>query len=205
MDPVDYNKVRVVWFGAFFFTGLAFGLLDCQRVTGDTVSWILCWLGLEMDKESANYVDDTGGVESTQEQATAAFETLGWLLADFGLAESTEKAEPPASWITYLRVQFDSIAMEMRVPPGNLQKIKSEIRLWLRRTAITKKELQSLLGKLFWVGKLVKHSPVFHGECWSSLGQCAACRTTRRQSRWTRPAWTRKFNKYRNNFIPSKS
>ena len=61
MDPVDYNKVRVVWFGAFFFTGLAFGLrhsgLNCQRATDDAVSWILCWLVLEMDKKSDNYVD----------------------------------------------------------------------------------------------------------------------------------------------------
>ena len=51
----------------------------------------------------------------------------------------------------------------MRVPAEKLREVKSEIRLWLRRTTISKKDLQSLLGKLFWVGRVVKHSRVFLG------------------------------------------
>ena len=181
MDPTDYNRVGVVWRGAFFFfIGLAFGLrhsgLNGQRVT-DAVSWILRRLGLETDGERAynvvNYVDDLGGVESSHQQATAAFKALGWLLSDLGLAESTEKAEPPTTQITYLGVEFDSVAMEMRVPACKLQEIKSEIRLWLRRTTITKKELQSLLGKLFWVGRVVKHSRVFLGRMLEQLRSLA--------------------------------
>ena len=177
MDPVDYNKVGLIWRGAFFFfVGLAFGLrhsgLNGQRVT-DAVSWILRRLGMTTDEEVAynvvNYVDDMGGVESTLGRSTQAFKALGWLLEDLGLVESTEKAEPPTTQITYLGVEFDSLAMEMRVPADKLQEIKSEIRLWLRRTTITKKDLQSLLGKLFWVGKVVKHSRVFLGRMLEQL------------------------------------
>ena len=177
MDPVDYNKVGIVWRGAFFiFISLAFGLrhsgLNGQRVT-DAVSWRLRRLGLETDEERpynvVNYVDDLGGVESTLKQATSAFTALNWLLEDLGLVESLEKAEPPTTKITYLGVEFDSQAMEMRVPACKLQEIKSEIRLWLRRTTISKKELQSLLGKLFWVGKVVKHSRVFLGRMLEQL------------------------------------
>ena len=177
MDPVDYNKVGMIWRGLFFFfVGLAFGLrhsgLNGQRVT-DAVTWILRCFGLETDEEKpynvVNYVDDLGGVEKTLARAIAAFKKLGWLLHDLGLVESVEKAEPPATQITYLGVEFDSQAMEMRVPAAKLQEIKSEITLWLRRTTITKKELQSLLGKLFWISKVVKHSRVFLGRLLDQL------------------------------------
>jgi hypothetical protein len=57
----------------------------------------------------------------------------------------------------------------MRVPPAKLQEVKSEIGLWLKRTTITKKDLQSLLGKLFWIGRVVKHSRVFLGRLLEQL------------------------------------
>ena len=177
MDPVDFDKVGMIWRGLFFiFVGLAFGLvhsgLNGQRVT-DAVCWILTGLGTETESEepykAVNYVDDFGGVERTWDRALAAFRTLGTLLLDLGLDESKDKAEPPTTLITFLGVEFDSEAMEMRVPAGKLEEIKSEIRQWLRRTTITKKELQSLLGKLFWVGQVVKHSRVFLGRMLEQL------------------------------------
>ena len=177
MDPVDYDKVAMIWRGVFFFfVGLAFGLrhsgLNGQRVT-DAVAWILQQLGLETEAQRAynvvNYVDDMGGVESTKELASASFEALGGLLKDLGLAESTQKAEAPTTMITYLGIEFDSQAMEMRVPAEKLQEIKSEIGSWLRRTTISKKDLQSLLGKLFWIAKVVKHARVFLGRMLEQL------------------------------------
>lgn len=177
MDPVDYIKVGMVWRGLiFFFVALAFGLrhsgLNGQRVT-DATAWIHRRLGLETPEEKPynveNYVDDMGGAESTLARATAAFDALGWLLEDLGLSESRDKAVAPSTTMTYLGVEFDSVAMEMRVPADKLQEIKSEIRIWLRRKAITKKELQSLLGKLFWISKVVKHSRVFLGRMLEQL------------------------------------
>ena len=181
MDPVDFNKVGLIWRGLFFiFVGLAFGLvhsgLNGQRVT-DAVSWILSNLGTDTPTEkpyqNVNYVDDFGGVESTRERALAAFKALGALLLDLGLNESEEKAEQPTTQITFLGVEFDSVAMEMRVPAGKLEEIKSEIRQWQRRTTISKKELQSLLGKLFWVGRVVKHSRIFLGRMLEQLRSMA--------------------------------
>ena len=137
------------------------------------MAWILRRLGLDTDGEKPynveNYVDDMGGVESALARAESAFATLGWLLKDLGLDESKDKAESPSTTMTYLGIEFDRMAMEMRVPADKLQEIKSEIRIWLRRTTITKKELQSLLGKLFWISKVVKHSRVFLGRMLEQL------------------------------------
>ena len=172
LDPAEYRHVGVVWRGLFFFfLALAFGLrhsgLNGQKVT-DALSWILRRLGLESGDgkkfNCCNYVDDLGGVEKAKARAMEAFEALGCLLVELGLEESKDKAEAPTQRITYLGVQFDTVAMTMSVPPEKITEIKSEIRKWSRKTTISKKELQSLLGKLFWVAKVVIHSRAFMGR-----------------------------------------
>ena len=181
-DPTEFNRICLVWRGLFFFfLGLAFGLrhsgLQGQRVT-DAVTWILRRLGLEVDDgkpyEACNYVDDIGGVEATKERAMQAFQKLGWLLSDLGLAESKKKAEPPTTQITYLGVQFNSEEMTMSVPPDKITEIKAEIGRWVRRTTITKRELQSLLGKFFWVAKVVKYARAFMGRLLVQLRSLAS-------------------------------
>ena len=100
LDPVEYSRVGVIWRGLFFiFVGLAFGLrhsgLQGQRVT-DAVCWILRGLGRDegvgQPYQACNYVDDVGGVEADKSRATAAFNKLGWLLTDLGLAESLKES-----------------------------------------------------------------------------------------------------------------
>ena len=61
----------------------------------------------------------------------------------------------------------------MSVPPDKITEIKSEIGKWARRTTITKKELQSLLGKLFWVAKVVKYARAFMGRLLGQLRSMA--------------------------------
>ena len=190
LDPVEYHRVGLVWRGLFFFfVALAFGLrhsgLQGQKVT-DAVSWILRRLGLEEQGEVAkyfqvcNYSDDLGGVESSQERALVAFNKLNWLLSDLGLVESTEKAESPSTCMTYLGVCFDTVSMTMSVPPDKVTEIKSEIKLWTRRSVISKKELQSLLGKLFWVSKVVQHSRPFMGRLLNQLRDMATVKDNKK-------------------------
>ena len=168
LDPVEYSKVAFVWRGlVFFFVSLAFGLrhsgLQGQRVT-DAVSWIFRRLGLESSEDFyqvCNYVDDLGGVEETLARALEAFRALGNLLDDLGLQESVKKAVAPTQVITYLGVKFNTITMEMSVPPEKLSEVKEEIRRWQKKTTISKRELQSLLGKLFWVSKVIRYARAF--------------------------------------------
>ena len=68
----------------------------------------------------------------------------------------------------------------MRVPATKLQEVKSEIHLWIRRTTISKKELQSLLGKLFWISKVVKHSRVFLGRMLEQLRSLAGVKDNKK-------------------------
>ena len=182
LDPTEYHRVGIIWRGLFFFfVGLAFGLrhsgLQGQKVT-DAVSWILRGLGREVGNgqpfQVCNYVDDLGGVEKDKSRATAAYNKLNWLLSDLGLKESVKKAEPPTTSITYLGVHFDSKLMTMSVPPDKVTEIKAEIGQWARKTTITKKGMQSLLGKLFWVAKVVQHARPFMGRLLIQLRSMSA-------------------------------
>ena len=177
LDPVEYNRVCFIWRGLFFFfIGLAFGLrhsgLQGQKLT-DGVSWIHRRRGLESSSEQmfnvVNYSDDFGGVETDEARATESFTQLKWLLDDVGLQEASKKAESPSKQMTFLGVMFDSAKMTMRVPPDKLAEIKSEIGLWVRKTTITKQNLQCLLGKLFWVARVIRFARVFMGRLLNQL------------------------------------
>ena len=175
--PVDYPKVMFVWRQAlYFFAGLMFGLTKSgyqgQRVT-NAVTWIHQRLGLEADPEemfsSMNYSDDIGGGESSLERADASFKALGELLVELGLEESLDKAHPPSTLMPYLGVQFDTVAMTMSIPPEKLQEVRSEVQLWMKKTTATRKTLQKLLGKLFWVSRCVRFSRGFMARLLSQL------------------------------------
>ena len=177
LDPAEYNKVGFVWRSfLFFFTGFMFGLrhagLQGQRLT-TAVSWRHQRMGLETDSEekfhSINYSDDIGGCERTLDRATESFNALAELFKDLGLAESTSKAHEPSTSMPYLGVNFDTVRMKMSIPAEKLTEVRDEISSWSRKTKATKKGLQQLLGKLFWVSRCVKFSRIFMARLLNQL------------------------------------
>ena len=127
-------------------------------------------LVLDIDLHSAqpynsiNYSDDLAGCEAACHRATAAFLALGNLLEELGLKESTEKACAPATSMTYLGVLFNTVDMTMSVPADKLQEVRADLEVWARKTTAVRKDLQSILGKLFWISKVVRHSRAFMGR-----------------------------------------
>ena len=177
MDPAEYCHVGFVWRGLFFFfVGLMFGLrhsgLQGQKIT-DALSWIHRQSGLDtMDEQMfhcINYCDDLGGAETSEDRSSQSFTKLGQLLPALGLVESTDKARAPSQEMVYLGIQFNSVAMTMSVPPDKLAEVKAEIERWHKKTTTVKKPFQSILGKLFWVSRVVQHSRTFMGRLLAQL------------------------------------
>ena len=174
--PVEYYLMGFVWrCFFFFFAGMMFGIrhagLQGQRIT-TAVSWIHSRLGLETSEKlynSINYSDDIGGCEATQERAVQSFNALGNLLSELGLDESIDKAYKPSTSMPYLGVNFDTIRMVMSIPPDKLTEVREEIEMWKRKTKATKKGLQQLLGKLFWVSRCVRYSRGFMARLLNQL------------------------------------
>ena len=67
-----------------------------------------------------------------------------------------EKDEGPATTITFLGLELDSINMEVRLPKEKLQKLKSLILSWRGRKAGKKRDLLSLIGLLTHAGRAVR-------------------------------------------------
>ena len=143
-----------------------------QRVTS-AVTWIHQRLGLNTDEEklynSINYSDDIGGCEETRERAESSSNALSNLLVDLGLKESLDKYHPPSTSMPYLGVQFDTCKMEMSVPPDKLSEVREDLEKWKRKTTTTKKELQQLLGSLFWISRCVRFSRPLMGRLLQQL------------------------------------
>ena len=177
LDPAEYPLVCFVWrCRLFFFSAHMFGIrhagLHGQKIT-DSVTWIHRRLGLETAAEnmfrSINYSDDIGGCEDTLDKANAAYDALAILLDDLGLKESKSKAHSPSTRMPYLGVEFDTRKMVMSVPPEKVAELQDDISKWTRKTTATKKNLQQLLGKLFWVARCVRCSRVFMSRLLNQL------------------------------------
>ena len=177
LDPREYHKVSFIWRSClYFFCGFMFGLRHAgyqgQRIT-DAVTWVHRRLGLETESEemfnSLNYSDDIGGCEENIDRANAAFDSLAVLLEDLGLTESKSKAHSPSTCMPYLGVEFDTVKMVMRVPPEKFAELQDILGTWSRKTTSTKKNLQQLLGKLFWVARCVRFSRGFMSRLLAQL------------------------------------
>ena len=108
-----------------------------------------------------NYSDDLAGCEETLHKAIDSFNGLGKLFADLGLEEAVEKSSKPSTVMVFLGVEFNTEQLSMKVPGEKIQELRSDLGLWVRKTTVTRRELQSIIGKLYWVSKMVRHSRPF--------------------------------------------
>ncbi|KAI8514086.1 hypothetical protein Bbelb_084100 [Branchiostoma belcheri] len=123
-------------------------------------TYLVTFIEREKGFSVTNYIDDFGGAE-TPTRAQMAFASLQGTLSDLGLEEAPEKAIPPVTCLTWLGIEFDTVAMERRVPSFRLDEVSALVSQWLSRKRATKRELQSLIGKLVFVSACVPPGRLF--------------------------------------------
>ena len=160
VDPRDWGFLGYVWKSHLFFdTVLAMGLrsacMCCQRTT-NAVTYIFKSYGFDL----VNYIDDFAGAENSRD-AFIAFELLGQLLLVSGLVESEEKSVPPSVEMVFLGVLLNSVSMTMSVVPERMSEILSLLKDWNNRVVASKKQVQSLLGKLVFIAACVRSGRIF--------------------------------------------
>ena len=118
---------------------------------------------------SVNYSDDIAGCESDHDKATSSFQSLGSLMTALGLVESTAKACAPSTRMVFLGVHFDTDKMVMSVPGDKIQELRADLDQWVKKTTAVRRDLQSILGKMFWVSRVVRYSRPFMGRLLQQL------------------------------------
>lgn len=107
------------------------------------------------------YLDDFFICEQTKSRCKEALNVLITLLRYLGFAINWSKVVDPCQQITFLGVEIDSSTMEVRLPSDKLAVLKAELLAFTKRSHASKKQLQSLAGKLNWASAVIRGGRVF--------------------------------------------
>ena len=83
------------------------------------------------------------------------------VLSDLSIAMAPEKADVPATTLTFLGIELDSHTLTARLPADNLQRLKTMVSAWQDQKSCTKRELVSLVGTLQHTTMVIRFGRVF--------------------------------------------
>lgn len=107
------------------------------------------------------YLDDLVAVSRGREAALRDFAVIQELLSDLGLPQAHEKVQPPDTKVRWLGVDVDVSNMTISLPQDKLIEVQACVAKTLTCKTISRKHLQSLLGKLIHIGKCVRPARLF--------------------------------------------
>ena len=168
-DPFDVPLLTIHFEGQYWVDvcpsfGARLSGAACQRTTTAVV-----YLLAKNNIWSLAYLDDFCGVAATLEEATAAYEGFLKLAHTLGLSLSPDKCQPPTQSLEWLGFHLDTKQMTLTVPKLKLQEILKECSEWVSKKAATRKQVQSLAGKLNHISKCVRPARKFIGRILASL------------------------------------
>ena len=130
MVPVhaqDQCLLRVQWGGnTYIDTVLPFGLRSAPKnfsAVADALQWILVQKGLTI----LHYLDDFILVSDSFKKADAQKQLLIDTFKTLGVPLETSKLEGPATCLTFLGIEFDTVNLQIRLPRQKLSNLKSEL------------------------------------------------------------------------------
>ena len=185
LDPGDYSLIGYIINGQIYFDkvlpmGMRSAPYIAQRITN-----AIAHIHRRLHYFLLNYVNDFVGAE-TKQVAWKAYKFLTNLLRDLQVETSKEKIVPPTTRLEFLGITFDTETMTMEISQDKLEEAKKELDGWLYRTQASRRDLESLIGKLQFHARCVKAGRVFIGRLLQWL------RTMNRRDSYSIPLEARK-------------
>ena len=75
---------------------------------------------------------------------------------DLGVPVAENKLVGPSTYITFLGIEIDSVQLKLPLPEDKLERVKTLVAEWRGRRSCRKRELESLIGHLSHVCKVVR-------------------------------------------------
>ena len=157
IHPQDRPLLAMQWEGVTYLDGaLPFGLCSAPKIfsaLADGLMWILHSRGVT---SALHYLDDflLIGSPSTQACQAALCSTLS-TCEELGLPVAPEKTEGPDTTLTFLGIEIDTVAGQLRLPQEKLRDLQATICKWMQsgarpvpRRSGKKRDLLSLIGLL---------------------------------------------------------
>ena len=170
IDPKDFDLLGLKWRDASYLDisvpmGLKTGSALCQRVT-DVLRHVMRSKNVTL----FNYIDDVICVHRRQ-NADAEFKMLYSLFEFLGIPVNPKKVVPPTRSLTCMGVILDVDAGQMSIPQSKCLEILDLCYHYRACSHITKKQLQSLLGKLLYLHRCVIPARTFVNRLLNKLRQ----------------------------------
>ena len=160
-DPLDWPLLCFAWRNRYFCDlSMPFGAQASSFHMQSVANCITDILKLH-NIHSFMYLDDLIILSPNREAAWKHYNVARRLLEELGLAEATEKAQPPTHRLKWLRIIVDASDMTLSIPPEKVQAVLQQVNYYYTKTVITVKQLQSLLGHLLFIAKCVRPARVF--------------------------------------------
>ena len=107
------------------------------------------------------YLDDLIFVADTYAQASAQYAIVKELFRTLGLPDAVEKSQPPAQEVRWLGVNISVIEGTLSIPHNKLEEVISVVDRHIQKRSISRKQLQSIIGKLLHIAKCVRPARLF--------------------------------------------
>ena len=168
-DPLDYPLLGVCHQGGYY-TDIcpSFGCRG-SSMSQQRVSEAVCHLMAAEGHKVLAYVDDFCGIHRSQAGARAGYAAFGALTDTLGLKLAEDKSAPPSTTMEWLGFLFDTYEMTITLPPQKLQEIIQLASTWSAKSKASRRELQSLAGRLNHIGQCVLPARKFMGRILASL------------------------------------
>ena len=157
VHPEDRSLLGMEWEGQVYVDGtLPFGLRSASLLftaLGDAVQWRVERSGVVWP---SHYIDDfvtVGGPGMGERGRNLSI--LKETCERWGLPLDKEKEDGPATAITFLGIEVDALAGELRLPASKLAELVSLVKRWRGRKSCRKRELLSIIGSLSHACKVV--------------------------------------------------
>jgi len=159
-DVSSYPLLGIEWNKEYYIDisipfGLRTGALICQKVTNAFV-YIMSKYGIDL----VNYIDDIAGCNAP-DAAQDDYSLVRAKAKALGLREAPHKLCHPCTSMVFLGINFDSVALTLKIPADKVQEVLQLLQQWQHRRTASRHQLQSLLGKLHHVAKCVRPARLF--------------------------------------------
>ena len=108
-----------------------------------------------------HYVDDFLIVSAPLSPASHHLNKINSLCEELGMPMKPEKTVGPCTKLTFLGIEIDTIAMEIRLDYERLTNMRADLSLWCKAETLSLKECQSIRGILNFATKVIPAGKAF--------------------------------------------
>ena len=158
VHPQDRPLQTMAWQGQLYIDPmLPFGLRSAPKIfnaVADALQWHLQRSGIPLIR---HYLDDFIIIAPAQSPRCEEYlSILNRECTALGIPIADHKRDGPTTCLTFLGIEVDTIAGELRLPSDKMQRLKQLLLEWGNKKSCRRKELESLIGLLNHACKVVR-------------------------------------------------